>query len=98
MLVDGTDFCIPQKGALRKGNLFGLHKYAENSAPRFKLGVEILMGNLVWIQGPYPTGAWPKIKIFTSCLAHFLELGKRVEANNGYRGQGQVPQEQRQPS
>jgi hypothetical protein len=44
------------------------------------------MGNLVWIQGPYPAGAWPDIKIFTSCLADFLEPYERVEADNGYRG------------
>ena len=25
ILVDGTNFCIPQKGAARKGNSFGLH-------------------------------------------------------------------------
>ena len=25
------------------------------------------MGNLVWIQGSYTAGAWPNIKIFTSC-------------------------------
>ncbi len=73
MSVDGTDFRIPQKGAATKGNQFGSHKYAEKSALRYKLGVDILMGNLVRIQGPYPAGAWPDIKIFTSCLAHFLE-------------------------
>jgi hypothetical protein len=44
------------------------------------------MGNLVWIQGPYPAGAWPDIKIFTSCLAHFLEPYGHVEADDGYRG------------
>ncbi len=44
------------------------------------------MGNLVWIQGPYPAGAWPDIKIFTSCLAHFLEPGKCIEADDGYHG------------
>ncbi len=86
MLVDGTDFCIPQKGAAKKGNPFGSHKYAGKAALRYKLGVDILMGNLVWIQGPYPAGAWPNIKIFTSCLAHFLEPYECVEANDGYRG------------
>jgi hypothetical protein len=86
MLVDGMDFRIPQKGAATKGNQFGSHKYAGKSALRSKLGVDILMGNLVWIQGPYPAGAWPDIKIFTSCLTHFLEPYKRVEANDGYRG------------
>jgi len=84
--VDGTNFRIPQKGQARKGNPFGSHKYAGKSALHYELGVDILGGNLVWTQGPYPAGAWPDIKIFTSCLAHFLEPGKRVEANDGYCG------------
>ncbi len=57
MLVDGTDFRIPQKGAAKKGNPFGSHKYARKSALCYELGVGILMGNLVWIQGLYPAGA-----------------------------------------
>jgi hypothetical protein len=83
--MDGTNFSIPQKGAATKGNPFGSHKYVGKSALHYELGVDILMGNLVWIQGPYPAGAWPDIKIFTSCLAHFLEPYERVEADDGYR-------------
>jgi hypothetical protein len=56
MTVDGTDFRIPQKGAATKGNAFASHKYAGKSALRYELGVDILAGNLVWIQGPYPAG------------------------------------------
>jgi hypothetical protein len=82
MLVDGTDFHIPQKGAATKGNAFTSHKYAEKSADRYELGVNILMGNLVWIQGPYPAGAWSDIKIFTSCLAPFLERGEHFESED----------------
>jgi hypothetical protein len=85
MLVDGTDFRIPQKGFAKKGNPFGSHKYAGKSALRYELGIDILMGNLMWIQGPYPAGAWPNIKIFTSCLAHFLEPYECIEADDGYR-------------
>ncbi len=48
--------------------------------------MDILAGKLVWIQGPYPAGKWPDIKIFTSCLANFLEPGERVEADDSYRG------------
>ena len=39
----------PQKGVVTKGNAFGSHKYAGKSALRYKLGVDILAGNLVWI-------------------------------------------------
>ncbi len=72
--------------AARKGNPFRLHKYAGKSALCYELGMDILMGNLVWIQGPYPAGAWPDIKIFTSCLAHFFKPGKCIEADDGYHG------------
>jgi hypothetical protein len=59
MTVDGTDSRIPLKGVAKKGNTFGSHKYAGKSALRYKLlGVDILAGNLVWIQGPYPVGKY----------------------------------------
>jgi len=48
--------------------------------------VSILRGDLVWINGPYPAGAWTDIKIFNKVLRHFLEEGERVEADNGYVG------------
>jgi hypothetical protein len=86
MTVDGTDFRIPQKGAVTKGNAFGSHKYAGKSALRYELGVDILTGNLVWIQGPYPAGKYTDIKIFNKVLRNFLEPGERVEADEGYRG------------
>jgi hypothetical protein len=87
MTVDGTDFRIPQKGAATKGNAFASHKYAGKSALRYELEVDILTGNLVWIQGPYPAGKYIDIKIFNKVLRNFLEPGERVEADEeGYRG------------
>ncbi len=86
MSVDGTDFRIPQKGQVKKGNPFASHKYTGKSALQYKLGVDIRGGNLVWIQGPYPAGKWPDIKIFNAILANFLERYERVEADDGYRG------------
>ena len=73
MTVDGTDFRIPQKGAATKGNAFASHKYAGKSALRYELGVDILAGNLVWIQGPYPAGKYTDIVIFNKVLRNFLE-------------------------
>ena len=68
MTVDGTDFRIPQKGAATKGNAFASHKYAGKSALRYELGVDIITGNLVWIQGPYPAGKYTDVKIFNKAL------------------------------
>jgi hypothetical protein len=85
MTVDGTDFRIPQKGAATKGNTFASHKYVGKSALRYELGVDILTGNLVWIQGPYPAGKYTDIKFFNKVLRNFLEPGERVEADAGQR-------------
>jgi hypothetical protein len=86
MTIDSTDVRIQQKGAARKGSIFGSHKYAGKSALRYKLGVDILVGNLVWVEGPYPAGEWNDTKFFNSVLSHCLELGECIEANNGYVG------------
>jgi len=69
-----------------KGNAFGSHKYVGKSALRYDLGVDILAGNLVWIQGPYSAGKYTDITIFNKVLRNFLEPGERVEADKGYRG------------
>ncbi len=76
MTVDGTDFCVPQKGTATKGNAFVSHKYAGKSPLRYELGVSILGGDLVWIQGPYPVGKFADIKIFNKVLLILLDLGE----------------------
>ena len=88
MTIDGTDYRILQKGAARKGNAFGSFKYAGKSALRYKLRVDILAGNLIWVSGPYPAGKYTDIAIYNSVLANCLEPGERVgvEADNGYVG------------
>jgi hypothetical protein len=86
MSINGTDFWIPQTGTAIRGNAFTSHKYAGKSALRYEIGVSILRGDLVWIQGPYPAGAFNDVKFFNKVLCHFLEPGERVEADNGYFG------------
>jgi hypothetical protein len=71
MTVDGTDFPVPQKGTVTKGNAFASHKYAGKSTLCYELGMSILGGGLVWIQGPYPAGKYTDIKIFDKVLHHF---------------------------
>jgi hypothetical protein len=83
MSINGTNFRILQKGPATRGNAFASHKYAMKSALRYELGINILAGNLVWVSRPYPAGKWNDIKIFMNKLAHCLEPGKRVKADNG---------------
>jgi hypothetical protein len=54
-------------------------------ALHYKLGIDIQVGDLIWIHGLYPASTWPDIKIFTTILA-FLEEYEQVEANYGYYG------------
>ena len=85
--VDGTDLRIPQQGPARKGNPFSSHKYKGKSALRYELAVDIKTGYLVWINGPFPAGAFPDVTIFRSCLAEELDEDERVEADDGYIGE-----------
>jgi hypothetical protein len=48
--------------------------------------VDILAGNLVWIQGPYTAGKYTNITNLNMDLRHFLKPGKWVKANESYRG------------
>jgi hypothetical protein len=86
MSVNGTNFQIQQKGAARKGNAFGSHKFGGKSALWYELGICIRTGHLVWIQGPYPARKFNNITIFNKVLVNFLDPYERVEANSGYPG------------
>jgi hypothetical protein len=86
MSIDGTDFRILQTGKATTGNWFASNKYAGKSALRYEIGVSVLGGDLVLIQGPYPAGLFTIIKIFNKVLRQFLETGKRVKANNSHVG------------
>jgi hypothetical protein len=86
MTINGIDFQIQQKGVAKKGNAFGSHKYAGMSVLHYKLGIDNLKGNLFWVEGPYPAGAWPDIKIFLNSLMGHLLPGECIEADNGYVG------------
>lgn len=46
----------------------------------------ILSGDLVWVNGPYEPGIWNDISIFRNSLLLHLDVGERVEADDGYRG------------
>ena len=78
MSIDGTDFRILQKGAMARGNKFASHKYGGKSALRYELGLDILEGNLVWIEGPYAAGKYPDVTIFQNCLKNNCQVLLRL--------------------
>lgn len=81
MSVDCVDCAIPHAG---RG--FFTPKWKFHSALRYEIGVSILGGDLVWVNGPYEAGRWNDILIFRNALIYELEDGERVESDDGLRG------------
>jgi hypothetical protein len=79
--VDGTDYCSPTQ----RKNFFSF-KF-RGSGLRYKIGISILGGDIVWLNGPYEAGNWNDIKIFRDSLMSNLDPGERVEADDGYVGE-----------
>ena len=79
--VDGTDFRVPESG--KKFFSFKFRK----SGLRYEVGLCILTGVIVWINGHYKAGSWKDISIFRNSLKSHLEEGERVEADDGYVGE-----------
>lgn len=69
------------------GRKFHSHKFKQGSALRYEVALCILTGEIVWINGPYEPGIWNDVKIFRNALKSMLELGERVEADDGYVGE-----------
>jgi hypothetical protein len=79
--VDGTDYRSPTQGK----NFFSF-KF-RGSGLRYEIGISILGGDIVWLNGPYEAGTWNDIKIFRDSLMSNLDPGERVEADDGYVGE-----------
>lgn len=77
--VDGVDCRVPNHGPK-----FASHKYKGKSGLRYEIGIDILKGEISWLNGPYPAGEWPDINIFRHALMHQLDPNERVEADDGY--------------
>jgi len=83
--VDGTDFRVETPSGL--GRKFYSHKF-KKSGLRYEVAISIQAGDIVWINGPFPCGEWPDIKIFRKDLLKMIPFGEAVEADNGgYRGE-----------
>ena len=79
--MDGTDFRVPESGSK-----FYSFKY-KKSALRYEVGLCILSGEIVWLNGPYEPGVWNDLQIFRNSLLSHLEEGELVEADDGYVGE-----------
>jgi hypothetical protein len=83
--VDGTDFRVYDRKPFWHG--WYSHKF-KAAAVRYEVAVSIIGGDIVWLNGTFHGGTWPDIKIFRCGLKDALEKGEKVEADRGYRGEG----------
>jgi hypothetical protein len=79
--VDGTDFWIYEPSPF--DTKWFSHKI-NGPAVRYEVGVCIKTGWIVWINGPFPAGAWPDLNIARHSLIHFLDDGEYYAADGGY--------------
>lgn len=87
--VDGTDFRFsPPNNGLTPARHWYSHKF-KASAVRYEVGIGIQTGNIVWLSGPWPAGAYADLTIFRTggLKEKLLEFGERAEADLGYRGE-----------
>ena len=83
MTVDCTDFLINEPQPWEP--LWFSHKF-NGPGLRYKMGVCIQTGWIVWINGPFPCGDFPDLEIFQLSLAETLPAGELVETDEGYSG------------
>ena len=87
--IDCTDCKIfLLKGAAKKSvrKVFWSYKF-KKSGIRYEVGVCIKTGFIVWVHGPFPCGQYNDITIFRHCLSSCLDVGERVECDDGYWGE-----------
>lgn len=81
--VDGTDCRIFEPRPFDR--IWYSHKF-RGPGLRYEIAVSIAKGRIVWINGPFPCGAWPDAKIFNTGLVELLSEGEMVVADRGYKG------------
>lgn len=81
--VDGTDCPIPEPSPFSRK--WYSHKF-HGPGVRYEVGVCIQTGWIVWVNGPFPCGEWPDLKICNEWLVHELGPGEKYLADRGYAG------------
>ena len=83
--VDCTD-CKVSKIAGADFRSFKSHKFKEPEL-RYEVALCIKTGFIVWVMGPFACGDWPDVSCFRFAVKGLLEVGERVEADDGYVGE-----------
>ena len=82
--TDGTDFRMCEPSIFWSG--WCSHKF-KCAALRYEIGFGIASGDLCWLNGTFPAGAYPDLRIFRMVLKKYVDPNEKVEADNGYKGE-----------
>jgi hypothetical protein len=50
---------------------------------RYEIGICIQTRWIIWVNGPFPCGDWPDLKIARECLIHMLDDGEFYSTGGG---------------
>ena len=81
--IDGTDFRIQEPTPFSPR---WFTKKFKSAGLRYEVGSCIQTGMIVWINGPFPCGEWPDLRIALDDIVYMLEGDERVIADKGYGG------------
>ena len=83
--LDGTDCRIYEPYPFDRK--WYSHKF-KGPGVRYEIGLCIQTGWIVWVNGPYPCGEYPDLKIARECVFDLLENNEKVLADGGYNDGG----------
>lgn len=80
--LDGTDFRIPEPTPFDP--MWYSHKF-NGAGLRYEVGVCIQTGEIVWVNGPFPCGHWPDLRIARDQIIYLVDPEEKMLADGGYR-------------
>lgn len=82
--LDGTDCRIFEKGNIDPK--WYSHKF-KGPGVRYEIGLCIKTGKIVWVNGAYPCGEWPDLRIARDAYIYNLDPNELTLADKGYPDQ-----------
>ena len=83
--MDGTDFPIYEPAPFNP--MWYSHKF-KGPGVRYEVAVCIMTGHIVWVNGPFPCGDWPDLRIARNALVYALGPNELLMADGGYNDGG----------
>lgn len=79
--LDGTDFQIFEPSKFDRK--WFSHKFL-GPGVRYEVGLNIITGDIVWINGGVPCGEWPDLRLARDSYTSMVNLNEMTVADEGY--------------